>query len=79
MARDIFGKGRNQYVTYKGKKYYVNNDILCLDGMDTLDGDENIENITKIQGLLDLTQLKGLNLSYNKIKEIKRYKNGIRN
>ena len=51
------------YVIYKGIKYEVISRELDLSS-------KNIEDITKIKGLTKITNLNGLNLSNNRIKEI---------
>ena len=59
MAQD-----KEEYVIFNSNKYEVKNDILNLSTL-------GITSITEIEGLSNLTGLKVLDLSYNKISEIK--------
>ena len=52
------------FVTVKGKKYYVEDNKLSL-------RHEGITDISEIEGLKNLNNLKELDLSWNKIKQIK--------
>lgn len=54
----------NNFVKYKNKEFYVENNILII-------SDESIEDISEIIGLNKLVNLKILDLSYNLITEIK--------
>lgn len=67
LLKNEDGTTREDYVTYKGKKYQVINDTLIIS--------EDIEDISELIGLENLTNLRELYLFYSKIKEI----NGIGN
>lgn len=54
----------SDFVTIRGRKYHVKNCTLDLNTI-------GIKDITEIEGLENLTNLKELNLQYNQIREIK--------